>query len=446
MQLRLVVAAGVLAATLACSTEPTSPSAVDVALAPASALAASLVFQQMSGGEAHTCATTADSAAWCWGYNASGQLGVGTAAGPEACTGAAGPFACSTLPVAVAGGHRYRQIAAGDYHTCAVTTDYHAWCWGTETAIGDGTEAQRTVPTAVAGGHRFRQVDAGLVFTCGVSYPDDQAWCWGTNTGGQLGDGSLSRRLSPVLVAGGLHFRQVSAGQAHACGLTTTDRVYCWGSNKFGQLGDSTTQPRRTRPVLVVGGHRFRQLVAGSYHTCAVTTDDQAYCWGRGWEGQLGTGKTYLSYWPRLVAGGLSVRRVTAGTFFTCAETLGSQAWCWGSNSFGQTGNNGVRYADYLKPVAVAGGLSFAQVGAGNWHVCARTRAGAGYCWGDGFFGALGNGTSSFNVMAFAPVPVGPPSENVAAPVALAPQAAASLRPWEEAARASGRSGMVPEP
>ena len=185
-----------------------------------------------------------------------------------------------------------------------MTTDFRAWCWGSATSIGDGTEEQRTVPTAVAGGHRFRQVDAGLVFTCGVSYPDDQAWCWGTNLRGQLGDGTLSRRLSPVLVLGGLRFRQVSAGQSYACGVTTADRVYCWGDNRYGQLGDSTTQLRRTRPVQVVGGHRFRQVVAGSYHACAVTTDSRVYCWGDGRDGQLGNGKTVLSYWPRPVSGG----------------------------------------------------------------------------------------------------------------------------------------------
>ena len=82
---------------------------------------------------------------------------------------------------------------------------------------------------------------------------------------------------------------------------------------------------------------------------------------------------------------------------------------------------------------------------AGGWHVCARTGAGAGYCWGDAFFGALGNGTSSFGAMAFTPVPVGPPMQNVAAPMALAVQVAGQ-RPWEDAARASGRQGMVSEP
>ena len=393
----------------------------------------------------HTCALSADNAAWCWGYNASGQLGAGTLA--ETCLGAVGPFPCTTSPARVAGDLRFRQISAGEYHTCAVTTGNRAYCWGSATTVGDGTEAERATPVAVAGGHRFRQVDAGFHFTCGVSYPDDRLYCWGTNARGQLGDGSLRPRLSPVLVLGGLRFRQVSAGGFHACGVTTTDQVYCWGDNQDGQLGDSTAQLLRRRPVKVVGGHRFRQVDAGGYHTCAVTTEDHAYCWGSGQYGQIGNGQTYLSFWPRAVSGGLSVRRVTAGIFHTCAETTGSRAWCWGSNSYGGTGNGGAQFEDFLRPVAVAGDLAIAQMSAGGWHTCARTAAGAGFCWGDGFFGQLGDGSSSFGAMAFTPVPVGgplPPSASTA--VALRAARTGSARPWEAAALASGRRGIVPEP
>jgi hypothetical protein len=48
---------------------------------------------------------------------------------------------------------------------------------------------------------------------------------------------------------------------------------------------------------------------AGGDHTCAVTTDERAYCWGDGRLGQIGNGKAYLSFWPRAVAGGHSSRR-----------------------------------------------------------------------------------------------------------------------------------------
>ena len=73
-----------------------------------------------------------------------------------------------------------------------------------------------------------------------------------------------------------LSFRQVSAGQRHTCGVTTTDQAYCWGYNGFsmhgGQLGDGTTT-RRLKPVPVTGGLRFNQVSAGVTHTCGVSTE-----------------------------------------------------------------------------------------------------------------------------------------------------------------------------
>ena len=46
---------------------------------------------------------------------------------------------------------------------------------------------------------------------------------------------------------------QLSTGDAHTCGVTTDNRAYCWGVNGNGRLGDGTTGDRRT-PVAVVGG------------------------------------------------------------------------------------------------------------------------------------------------------------------------------------------------
>lgn len=446
MRAQLFVAAGVLAAMLGCSNDLAPRETPELQAGATSVASAVLTFYQLSSGSEHTCAVTTDGAAWCWGYNASGQLGAGTGSGPESCSGAAGPFACSTTPVRVVGGLRFRQISAGNYHSCGVTIEYRAYCWGSATTVGDGTEAERPAPAAVAGGHLFRQVEAGGHFTCGVSYTDNKLYCWGVNSRGQLGDGSLSGRLSPVLVLGGLQFRQVSAGQSHACAISTDYRAYCWGDDRYGQLGDSTTQLRRTRPIKVVGGHLFRQIDAGGYHTCAVTTEYHAFCWGSGQFGQIGNGKTSGSRWPRAVSGGLSFRRASAGIFHTCAETLSSRVWCWGSNSYGALGDGSPQFTNHLTPVAVAGGLSFGQMSAGGWHTCAKTTTGAGFCWGYGFFGQLGNGGSSFGAIALTPVGVMPPLPGASTPVIVRKDRAATALPWEEDALSSGRAGMVPEP
>jgi alpha-tubulin suppressor-like RCC1 family protein len=80
----------------------------------------------------------------------------------------------------------------------------------------------------------------------------NRAYCWGNNGVGQLGDGTDISRLTPVAVAGGLFFRQVSAGDFQTCGKTTASVAYCWGVNFHGELGDGTTTKRLT-PVPVAG-------------------------------------------------------------------------------------------------------------------------------------------------------------------------------------------------
>ncbi len=271
---------------------------------------------------------TADNRAYSWGYDDYGQLGDGTSTGPETCQVYC---AWSTRPVAVLGGLRFRSLSSGNLHTCGVTTA-------------------------------------------------DRAHCWGSNNTGQLGDSTTTSRLTPVEVFGRRQFRQVSAGRAHTCGVTPENVAYCRGYNRSGEVGDSTEHRVRKRPVRVAGGHAFRQVAAGGFHTCAVTTTDRTFCWGSGRLGQLGNGKTYLSFWPRRVAGGLSIRRVTAGPYHSCGVTTLNRAYCWGSNYFGELGDSTQTHR--LTPVAVAGGRSFAQVSAGHYYTCGRTPPAAAYCWG----------------------------------------------------------------
>jgi alpha-tubulin suppressor-like RCC1 family protein len=297
-------------------------------------------------------------------------------------------------------------VSAGWGHTCGITAEYVAYCWGLNWTgnLGDGTELDRTTPTPVARSFRFRQIDAGQYHTCARSYPEDHVYCWGQNNKGQLGDGTTTNRSTPVRVLGSRQFRQLSVGDYHTCGVTSTDQAFCWGWNRRGQLGDSTEAGRRARPTLVAGGHLFRQVDAGRDVTCGVTTEDRAFCWGDGRYGQLGNGKTYLSFWPRAAAGSLSFRRVTAGGYHVCGETTTGRAYCWGSNIGGGLGTGTLDNS--TKPVAVAGGLRFGQLSAGRTHTCGKTTAATGYCWGENFWGTLGDGTRMDQLV---PMPVDGP-------------------------------------
>jgi alpha-tubulin suppressor-like RCC1 family protein len=367
----LVLALSIVVGALGCREDPTAPIGQEPEAVLATATTA-LAFYQVSAGDYHSCAVTTDNRAYCWGFNGNGQLGDGTTTDRH-------------TPVAVAGGLRFHAISTGYGSTCGVTTDYRAYCWGDNVLghLGDGTTTRRLTPVAVVGGHRFRQVDVYSEHACAVSYPDPgRAYCWGWGGQGQLGNGSTANHSTPVPVSGSLVMRQVSVGSFHSCGVTTSNVAYCWGGNRQGQLGDSSSVTQRSTPSRVAGAHQFRMLDAGANHTCAVTTGNRAFCWGDGRGGALGNGKAYLSFWPRAVAGGLSFERVSAGLYRSCGETTTNRPYCWGE-------------MNHLTPVAVPGNFYFNQVSAGGTHTCGKTPASAVYCWGGNFSGELGDGTTT---------------------------------------------------
>ncbi len=287
---------------------------------------------------------------------------------------------------------RFQQVTV----QCGVATDRRAWCWGGNNVgqLGSGTTNSSENPVAVVGGHRFRSLSTGSSFTCGVT-PGDIAFCWGHNQFGKLGNGTIEVddcpagipcSTKPLRVAGGLRFIEVSAGQHHTCGVTTDNRVYCWGWNGFGQLGDGTTDDH-LKPHPVSCTVRFTHVSTGNYHTCAVTVRHHLYCWGENSYGQLGTrggGRDWqhAHLRPSPAAGGLEYRQVSAGYFDTCAITTDDRAYCWGDNSYGKLGNGHPNEGFQRTPSPVAGGLLFRQVDPGYLQTCGVTTANVAYCWG----------------------------------------------------------------
>jgi alpha-tubulin suppressor-like RCC1 family protein len=323
-------------------------------------------FASVSVGADHSCGITAEGAAYCWGWNLGGELGVGTTNGPESCVLSDGfVVPCSTIPVPVAGGVSFASVSVGPNHSCGITAAGAAYCWGAngvgQLGVGTSTGPEAcsdteiapcsTLPVRVVGGLIFASVSAGQSHTCGVTAEGD-AYCWGVAS--RLGNGSEKPESSPVLVAGGLSFASLSAGDYHTCGITAEGAAYCWGNNQFGGLGDGTTEFRWT-PVPVAGGLSFASVSAGEHYTCGLTLAGAAYCWGYGEVGQLGNGSTtYQQLMPVAVAGGLSFASVSAGVAHTCGLTNVGDLYCWGWNPDGQVGDG--TNTNRLRPVRVAGG------------------------------------------------------------------------------------------
>ena len=340
--------------------------------------------EQVSAGEGFSCALRREGTAFCWGSNDHGELGTGTRG-------------ASLEPVRVTTALGFASISTGSTFACALTTDGEAYCWGNAGPDDEGPGAvpgerlERRVPGAVAGGHKFASLSAGGAHACGVTTAGI-AYCWGENDAGQLGDGGTATSDTPVRVPTAARFRSVSAGFAHTCGLSMDGRAYCWGMRDTYGGGAAA----RARPAPVGGALRFAMLAAGSFYTCGVATSGVGYCWGSNQFGQLGDGTTKPSAEPRAVAGGHRFRRIVAkranGRPHTCGLTVDGKALCWGweSEALGRRDLD-----DTSTPGPVIGGLTFRALSAGFSHSCGITTRGDVYCWGDDRYGQLGDGATA---------------------------------------------------
>ena len=236
-------------------------------------------FTAIAVGAAHTCGLEPDGDAWCWGSNVHGQVGGGDLASPGI-----------SAPALVAGGHQWATITTGWNFTCALERGGRAYCWGENASgqIGNGATTESRSPAPVSGDFSFVAIAAGNAHACGVTAQGD-AYCWGENSGGQLGDGTHTDRHAPVKVKASVRFVSLAAGAVHTCGLAADGEAYCWGRNTYGQLGDGTTTDE-VQPVRVAGGHAYASLRSFGSHTCGSTSSGEAFCWGYNLDGQLGDG------------------------------------------------------------------------------------------------------------------------------------------------------------
>lgn len=154
-----------------------------------------------------TCALLSSGHVDCWGENRDGQLGDGTNTGPEECRSAA----CSTVPVEVVGVTSASEVTQTENHACALLTDGHVECWGSNAygQLGDGEdgfEKLSATPVQVVEVPDAVQIAAGASYTCAL-LSGGEVKCWGEGTQGQLGSRKIGKDETfstgtPVEVAG----------------------------------------------------------------------------------------------------------------------------------------------------------------------------------------------------------------------------------------------------
>jgi len=233
----------------------------------------------VSAATVHTCGITVDGTLKCWGNNSFGQLGIGNTTEMHS-------------PINVSDTDKYIEISSGESHTCGITADGTLKCWGSNDygELGNGIYGGIiSTPAAVPDSDKYVKVAAAMDYTCAIT-TNGTLKCWGLNFNGQLGIGNTTQMLLPIEVLDSDNYVSVSAGAYYSCAINNGSTIKCWGSNGNGQLGIGNTTEMNS-PINVDDSDKYLSLSSRyGEHTCAITADGTAKCWGSAGSGQLGGG------------------------------------------------------------------------------------------------------------------------------------------------------------
>jgi alpha-tubulin suppressor-like RCC1 family protein len=427
MRLKSIVVALALVAVLAApagaaphDNTPAPRSDAPAESAPIEAALRGLV--QVQSGYSLSCGRTNTGQVRCWGDNDDGELGNGNTSPHDFAV----PVRAESGPGNLTG---VTQIAVGDDHACALLTNRQVRCWGDNDngELGNGTAPTHTSrPVAVRNAtdtehlRNVRQISAESDGVCAL-LTTDQVRCWGDNDYGQLGNGEtgdasdsdLPVRVKNVAGTGPLStVRAIELGYENNCALLDNGQARCWGYNSDGELGNGDTSDTDL-PVVVrnaAGTAPLRgiaQISIGGYDACARLTSGQARCGGDNADGELGDGTDDERHLPVVVLNGTGsgplqrVAQLFAGTYHTCARLTSGQVRCWGEAYYGELGDGTPLEGDgrflprvvKINPSTPLTGVR--QIHTNTYTTCALLDSGRARCWGYNPYGQVGNGGST---------------------------------------------------
>jgi alpha-tubulin suppressor-like RCC1 family protein len=308
-----------------------------------------VVVKQVAAGAGHSMLLTRDGDVFTWGCGEDGELGHGDEED-------------QLVPKRVEGLTNVTDIAAGRSHSLAVEEGGAVYTWGYnregQLGLGDhGDGTHSNVPTEVPGVNEVVAVAAGRYHSFALSR-DGTVMACGWNSSGQLGLGDTDDRDTFTVVAGLRGVVDIDAGAHHSIAVTVEGGMYTWGRGRaIGHGGDHTTQ--RLVPKRVTGGGIGEavvvQVAAGDFHSMAKTVSGELYTWGKGADGQLGHGGKANLAVPRFV-GGIegTVVGMAGGANHSLVAAAEGRVLAVGSGVFGRLGL-GAGVEEALTPTAIDG-------------------------------------------------------------------------------------------
>lgn len=338
-------------------------------------------WTRIDAGRVHTCAIDTTGDTFCWGDNGDGQLG----------TGAAGD---AYQPRLIDDTRDWTFVAAGETATCGIIADGTLECWGLDVEGLLGAAGDRATPAPVAhaalAGLDWTEVAVGEDHACAIS-GTEQLWCWGRSQEKQLGNGTIGPGNDPVLSLGA--WTDVAVGSLYTCGITG-GALWCWGYNEDGRTGELATAGTSVDGFMVGSG--FDDVSTGDRHACGARSDGVGVCWGLNRCNTVASPGGEVATLPTTQQDGgwetIEAAWVDDAAFNIGINTTGN-ARAWGCAESGRLGN-GNATTDQASPDTLALG-NWTAVSVGGPLGCGIRAAGELYCWGDGSFGARGDGSDA---------------------------------------------------
>lgn len=270
----------------------------------------------------------------------------------------------------------------------------------TPAQVPASADASHALVAALPPGARVKQLALGNYHTCAL-LESGRVACWGDNGMGQLGNGSDRSSALPVLVPHVLDATEVRANRATTCVRETTGAVSCWGDNGYGQANPKFDAALKSAPtpwgaydndgpvsfspanVLRlatpnVAATGAQGLSLGYGHGCALYRNGRIRCWGDASQGQLGVGPARDAFQVQSIAGLPRLVEIASDVNYSCGRTAGGDVWCWGANGQGQLGS----LRPGPDPRQVSGVTGAVELLLANNRACARLEGGKAICWG----------------------------------------------------------------
>lgn len=303
----------------------------------------------------------------------------------------------------------WQSVSCGDQYVGAVKNDGSLFMWGTNTSgqLGNGNNVNLFTTSSQVIGNDWQSVatsksldnntGTGSSHTLAIK-TDGSLWTWGNNDEGQLGNGTNISSNVPVQIGTDTNWAKVVAGSLHSLALKTDGTLWAWGHNAYGQVGNGTFINVNT-PTQIGSANNWSDISTYESHSLGIKTDGTLWAWGKNNYYQLSQGNNQNKNTPSQIGSSTNWLSVSAGYQYSFAIQQDSSLWAWGNNSIGQLGNGSIGSFN-PNPIQIGATSKWIQVSSGREHTVALQANGTLWGWGMNFFGQLGQGNNSFQILS----------------------------------------------